>query len=125
MAMGKTKKQLKTTLDWAMEYIARGWHVVPLYYARENSTCSCGNPKCNRIGKHPVPKNGFNAATTDEAQVRGWWREDPNYNIGFCPSKSGLVGTDIDCGTDKKTGLPKVGRQTWDSLLADPSHRLP
>lgn len=122
--MGKDNKS-KTHLDFALEYIARGWHIFPIFYVRANGSCSCGSPKCDRKGKHPVPRNGFNAATTDEAQVRAWWRGDPQYNIGWCPSRSGLVGTDIDCGTDKKTGASKVGRQTWDALLADPRHKLP
>ncbi|MBY0506448.1 MAG: bifunctional DNA primase/polymerase [Bryobacteraceae bacterium] len=125
--MARNKKELMTKphLDYALEYIRRGWHIFPIYHVRDDGSCSCGSRDCKRIGKHPVPRNGFNEATIDEAKIRAWWAQDPNYNIGFCPSISGLVGTDIDCGINKKTGLPKVGRQTWDSLLADPSHQLP
>jgi len=115
----------KTNYDYAQDYIARGWNIFPIFYVLDDGTCSCGDPKCKRIGKHPVPRNGFNEATTDEAKIRAWWGRDPRYNIGFCPAPSGLVGTDIDCGIDKKTGLQKVGRQSWEALLSDPSHTLP
>jgi hypothetical protein len=36
-------------------------------------------------------------ATTDENQIRAWWRENPNANIGIATgAASGLLGMDVD-----------------------------
>lgn len=34
-------------------------------------------------GKTPATPNGFKDATTDTGQIRRWWQQNPNYNIGL------------------------------------------
>ncbi len=45
-----------------------------------------------------LPKNGrdFSIATTDVRQVRAWWRETPEANIGVRLAASSLVVVDVD-----------------------------
>ncbi len=121
--MSKTTKQPITALDCALDYGTRGFHIFPVHRVLEGGACSCGNGKCSRIGKHPATKKGFNDATTDLARIRQWWTE-AEYNIGFCPSLSGLVAMDIDVGLDK-AGQRKVGDQSLAALVDRAGHPLP
>lgn len=48
-------------------------------------------------GKRPLTKNGCLDATLDENQIRAWWAEFPNANIGIATGKeSNLAVVDID-----------------------------
>lgn len=71
-------------LQAALSYIARGWAVFPLY------------PK----DKKPITKNGFKNASTDPEQVRSWWTNTPNANIGIATG-GGIVVIDIDNDPEK------------------------
>jgi hypothetical protein len=86
-----------TMLDVALTYAARGWHVFPCHTPTENG-CSCRNPDCDDVGKHPRTEHGFKDATTDEATIRRWWgRQFPQANIAIRTGAiSGLVVLDID-----------------------------
>ena len=53
------------TIEAAFKYTARGWHVLPTHSA-QNGKCTCGNPECKRIGKHPLTTHGVNDATRDK-----------------------------------------------------------
>ncbi len=55
---------LEAALHYALEL---GWRVFP-----------CGRED----GKKPLTRHGHNDATTDESQIRSWWTEYPNANIG-------------------------------------------
>jgi hypothetical protein len=81
----------------ALGYAARGIPVLPLHTPllrpapdRDPAVvavgCSCGDPGCDRPGKHPrtrlVPHGGAQA-TRDPEQVAGWWRRAPHANIGL------------------------------------------
>lgn len=54
-------------IDAALHYARRGWPVHPL----------------KPISKVPATKHGCNDATTDERQIRAWWAENSDYNIGL------------------------------------------
>jgi hypothetical protein len=77
--------------DAALAYAAQGFRVLPLHHpvpARSrNGTggvgCSCGDPDCGPIGKHPRTRNGLYDATTDPAQLVRWWQRWPNANTGL------------------------------------------
>src|SRR3990167_1030790 len=96
-------------LAYALEYIARGWHVLPLHTPTANG-CSC-NQRCGKnVGKHPRTKNGLDDATLDKDQVTSWWTMWPQANIGIATGPSGLVVLDVD---------PKAnGTASLDSLEA-------
>jgi putative DNA primase/helicase len=84
-------------LDAALEYIGRGWSVLPLHQPSKGGRCSCGSKTCANVGKHPRVRGGVHAATTDPAKVEDWWKRHPEANIGIATgAASGLVVLDID-----------------------------
>lgn len=105
-------------LPYALEYIKRGWKIFPLFYVIKGGKCSCRKPDCKRVGKHPVTRNGVLEASSDEPQIRQWWTESPWANIGLATGHNGLIVVDVDEGTDKKTGLPKVGPASLQAIVA-------
>lgn len=46
-------------------------------------------------GKTPLHKGGFHKATTDLKQIKKWWKQNPNANIGS-PLVAGLIALDFD-----------------------------
>lgn len=76
----KNKGTLSSLGRAALKYARAGWHVFPV------------QPN----GKEPIVANGFHAATNDVKQVRAWWREHPDANIGAAPGPSGYVVLDLD-----------------------------
>lgn len=80
----------------ALWYAKRGWAVLPLH-APTATGCSCGAPSCRSAGKHPRISNGVKGATTNPEQVRRWWAEWPDANVGIATGRvSGLVALDVD-----------------------------
>lgn len=53
--------------DAAIEYAKKGFAVFPLKYR----------------DKVPLTRNGCKDATTDAAQIKAWWQQHPNANIGL------------------------------------------
>jgi hypothetical protein len=80
-----------------MGYAARGWPLFPCHTPLPAGGCSCRTPTCTNIGKHPRTKHGLKDAATDPRQLRWWWRQWPDANIGLATgAASGLVVLDID-----------------------------
>lgn len=94
--------------ELALSYAARGWHVFPLHSVRE-SACTCGKVDCQNPAKHPRTEHGLKDATADPEQIRTWWKQWPDANIGIRTGEiSGLVVIDIDPrhgGTLESLGL--------------------
>lgn len=84
-------------LQAALEYTATGLPVFPLYTAK-GGACDCSKGEwCDSPGKHPRPSHGFKEASIDEAQIREWWEEYPEANIGVATgSGSGRIVLDVD-----------------------------
>lgn len=70
----------------ALEYARRARLTSPtaladaaLWYA------AAGQPvfPCQPGGKAPLTRHGFTDATTDPGQIRAWWREAPQANLGL------------------------------------------
>ncbi len=74
----------------AIAYGRRGMLVHPLHHP-VGDECSCGNPRCGRIGKHPVLRGWKDQATADPSVIEKMWDEFPNANIGVCTG----AGSDI------------------------------
>ena len=104
-------------LEAALDYAGRGWPVFPLHTPRFGNMplakveCSCGKA-CESIGKHPRTLHGVKDATTDEAQIREWWQQWPDANIGI--ATGGVTGP-IVLDVDNHPGRP--GYETLDALL--------
>jgi Bifunctional DNA primase/polymerase, N-terminal len=86
----------------ALAYAAQGFQVLPLHYPTgaddgeaAGVLCSCGQPSCGSIGKHPLTPHGLTDATRDPAQLAWWWRRWPNANIGLLTGELADV-LDID-----------------------------
>lgn len=87
-------------LDAALALAARGFHVFP--------TAPYGELNANgKPSKEPKCAGGHLAATTDEATIRAWWAENPDFNIGCAPALSGLCVLDVD---------PPLGDETLAAL---------
>ena len=87
----------KTNMEAALAYAEAGFPVFPLHTPRNNGGCSCGNPKCTSIGKHPRSANGVKDATTDPETIKKMWNNFPNANIGLaCGESAGICVVDVD-----------------------------
>jgi hypothetical protein len=98
--MSRSRWQLR---DAAVGYASRGIPVLPLHYplphrtglqpgsgdpqaAVERAGCSCRDPSCGQVGKHPMGSlvpHGVKDATTNRARVLAWWTCHPQANIGL------------------------------------------
>jgi hypothetical protein len=88
----------------ALQCARRGWSVAPLHTISDGN-CSCHKGStCARAGKHPRTQNGFRDATTDRPQIKEWFSESPEANIGIATgSVSGTFVLDIDGNVGRKT----------------------
>ena len=72
------------------------WHRFPCHFNRDDK-CSCGDKTCESPAKHPLPIDGFKAATNDSQQLEKWWRVNPQANVGVATGEiNQLVVIDID-----------------------------
>ena len=100
-------------LSAALSYAERGWCVLPTHSIRADDTCSCGGVAGCKPGKHPRIRDWINKATSDPEQIRKWWRDWPNANVGILTGKrSGIVVADIDCHGDSD-GLARLAE--WEA----------
>lgn len=83
----------KSALIYAIKL---NWPVFPLHTPLSPG-CSCNNPNCNSVGKHPRISKGLHGATTNTDIIKKWWKRWPNSNIGLITGrKSGVVALDVD-----------------------------
>ena len=88
--------------------------MFPMHGIVGQGLCSCRlRARCRSPGKHPMVPGGFKSASSDEQQIRFWWKEYPNANVAVATG-DGLVVIDID-------GIE--GQQRLTELLTD--HQLP
>jgi hypothetical protein len=88
--------------DAALGYASRGIPVLPLHYPLPHrgdlqpvtgdqqpaagSGCSCRDPGCGQLGKHPLGSlvpHGVKDATINRARILAWWTRHPQANIGL------------------------------------------
>ncbi len=85
---------------WASYYAHGGLAVIPVPSGK----------------KGPVIPGWTKVATSDPDQVKKWWSEDPDYNIGFVtgPKSGGIFVIDLD--VDEDTGADGIGvLRKWES----------
>jgi putative DNA primase/helicase len=96
-------------LKSALQYANLGWKVLPLHHI-ENGKCTCNGQKGCKPGKHPRwhkddLTNGLTSSSTDEEQIKTWWKRWPNANIGVVTGgATGIFALDVDID-DEKNGL--------------------
>jgi Bifunctional DNA primase/polymerase, N-terminal/Primase C terminal 1 (PriCT-1) len=87
------------------------WAVFPLHTPL-NKRCTCNNPNCKSVGKHPRVKNGLKAATTNINVIMNWWKQWPEANIGIATGElSGFIALDIDPRHGGDESLLKLKKQ--------------
>jgi len=86
-----------TNIDAALHYARAGIAIFPIYEPVDINTCSCGNPECSSVGKHPRTSTGYKAATTNEEIIINWWKMWPNASIGIITGeRNKIIVLDID-----------------------------
>jgi Bifunctional DNA primase/polymerase, N-terminal len=122
-------------LNAALDYAARGVPILPVHCPTlrpgREIACSCGDPACGSIGKHPITTHGLNDASTSREQVEWWWRRFPQANIGLATGHLFDV-LDVDGPTGERSmarlsakhsfgppgPLVRTGRGGWHVYLA-------
>jgi putative DNA primase/helicase len=96
MTFGKSNRHRSQRVR-ALQLAARGYRVLPMHWVKDGR-CGCSKVKgCDRPGKHPMTPHGVKDATTDRDQIKSWWTESPDANIGIATgSDSGILVLDID-----------------------------
>lgn len=114
-------------LDSALQYAARGHHVIPLHTpifkpdpdgVQRLAGCSCGKAGCGpNTGKHPrVRQTAGRWGSSDAEQIRKWWARWPHANIGLATGH-GLIVIDID-GEADATALAAIMQDQGEQLPA-------
>ncbi|MCL4553246.1 MAG: bifunctional DNA primase/polymerase [Candidatus Marsarchaeota archaeon] len=100
-----------TPREAALEYISRGWAVLPLHFIIDGK-CSCEKPGCKSRGKHPFSVHGVTDASKEPEQVEAWWNQWPSANVGVA---TGAISNLVVVDADGSEGI-EAARQ----LLGDP-----
>jgi Bifunctional DNA primase/polymerase, N-terminal len=73
---------------WAAQaYAALGYPVIPMHAVCSGGGCTCADPTCPDLGKHPRLAGWPQLASTDPATVGGWWRRWPDANVGLATGR--------------------------------------
>lgn len=93
-------------MDAAIKYAQLNIPVMPLHWICKDGSCSCKDgSKCDSKGKHPLYSGWYKNSTTDIEQIKKWWTEKPQANIGVpTGEKSGWLVLDVDDGGDATIG---------------------
>jgi len=108
---------MKKILESALLYVSFGWKVFPLHSIVDGA-CTCGNPACSDVGKHPVKEltpKGVKNATSDVEQITKWFTNCAHrLNIGIQTGESSnLTVIDIDIADGKG------GAESWQEIVAE------
>lgn len=90
------EEKMNVYLEHALKYASLGWQVFPL------------SPR----SKEPIKgSHAVKDATTDETQIRAWWKKWPEANIAVaCGAASGVYVVDVDMDSEKGiNGLNSLG----------------
>jgi hypothetical protein len=122
-------------LNAALAYAARGIPVLPVHHPTSRPGrelgCSCGDPGCGSVGKHPITAHGLHDASTNREQLERWWRRSRQANVGLATGHLFDV-LDIDGPTGERSiarlsaqhpfgppgPLVRTGRGGWHLYLA-------
>src|SRR4051812_15140550 len=92
-----TQLATKDMVDYALEYAAQGWPIIPLCTPDADGNCSSHKDCGKSSGKRPRTFNGLKDATTEEETIRRWWDMWPDANIGIrTGAESNIAVLDVD-----------------------------
>ena len=82
------------TLSAALRYASAGVAVLPTHWPTAAGCCSCGchHPQCWERAKHPLDSRS--ASTTDPEQIRRWWKQWPEANVGIAALSAIIIDLD-------------------------------
>lgn len=84
-------------LEEAKRYAGLGWPIIPDHSPKPEGGCSCGDPNCDKAGKHPRLGSWTVEASTVPATLERWGRQWPDMNISVLTGpRSNLVVLDVD-----------------------------
>src|SRR5436309_1381714 len=91
-------KPLPPCLIAALEYLRRGWSVLPLCPPEHQGVTGQHEQDCRRPGKQPICDwKAYQERLPRESELKLWWNRNPHCNVGVVLGKvSRLVGLDID-----------------------------
>ncbi|MEO6044601.1 MAG: bifunctional DNA primase/polymerase, partial [Tepidiformaceae bacterium] len=104
------------TLSAALRYASAGVAVLPTHWPTAAGCCSCGchHSQCWERAKHPlVPRS---ASTTDPEQIRRWWEQWPDANVGIAALSAIII--DLDPAPGAPDPLPAFAER-WGVSLDD------
>lgn len=104
MANRATTPEPMTLGETAAMLASRGYHVFPL---RDRD-------------KTPRDMGSYKNATTNPEQIRAWWDQHPNANIGIACGASGIVVVDLDIHNVKANGVRGFARRSRGKDLPEP-----
>lgn len=98
-------------MNSALKYAQAGFPVFPCWEPVGVGVCSCSHGAADFMpngdkhskGKHPRTPHGLADATTDLEQIRKWWTQWPNANIGL-RTGDGIGVVDLDGQTGIASG---------------------
>lgn len=98
---------MSVILDSALYLAARGGRVFPLHGIRQEnagrSVCTCGDPACAQLGKHPIGAlvpNGVTNATNNPQTIQRWFSKAPYANVGLATGRTVVLDVDPRHGGD-------------------------
>jgi hypothetical protein len=107
-------------LDAALEYVKRGWLVLPLHSPTKSKSCDCGRSRCPSPSKHPRTTNGLKDASINPETIREWWLKWPTANVGILTGDaSGILVIDIDGPEGEKF----LDANEWPKTLSVKTHK--
>lgn len=87
---------MTSKLEHALAHMRAGWAVLPVW-STSGARCACPmGASCHSPGKHPINMRGLTDASRSEAQIRAWWTEYPDANVGATLRGSGFIAFDVD-----------------------------
>ena len=81
---------MKTTFDYAKEYIDQGIYVFPLYKVI-GGKCNCTDSECKHPGKHPKIGNWRNTASNKLEDIEIWFKNNEGSNIAILTGKKSNI----------------------------------
>jgi len=96
VSVASARPTVEDRIRAALWFAERGFGVFSVWSTDADGTCRCpAKGACENPGKHPVPRDGFKAATTDPARIRAMLSAGSEPNWGMLPPE-GVFALDVD-----------------------------